>query len=246
MNSLLKAGETLDDLQNNYYIIQKEKSFRFGVDAVLLSDFASKGRISQAVDLGSGSGIIPILIYAKRQVKKIIGIEIDADMAEMAQRSVRYNNLQDKIEIIAMDLKVAHKKLGKGKFDTVVTNPPYLKKGSGIVNKDSKQAIARIEVSCTLRDIINTAHQLLLPNGRFYMVHRTDRLVDIVYTMRNLGIEPKKIRFVHSAYNKRPHLLLIEGLKGGRPELKFMEPLYIYDDKGNYTDEINDIYGRVK
>lgn len=246
MYEILKPGETLDDLQNGYYIIQKEKAFRFGVDAVLLSDFAGIKKTDKVLDMGTGTGIIPILLYAKKHPKHITAIEIQRDMVEMAKRSVIYNKLEDYIDIVLMDLKRAPEILGKGKYSAIITNPPYLKKGSGIINPEIEQAWARFEINCTLSDVINSAYQLLMPKGRFYMIHRTDRLVDIICIMRHKGIEPKKMRFVHSSFDKKPHLILIEGIKGGKPELKFMEPLYIYDDKGNYSEEINAIYGRIE
>lgn len=246
MESLLRPGETLDDLQNGFYIIQKEKAFRFGVDAVLLSDFAAVKNTDNVLEMGTGTGIIPILLYAKKRPKFITAMEIQEEMAEMANRSIIYNNLEKHIEIITMDLKEAPHLLGKGSYSVVVTNPPYMKLGSGIINPLIEQAAARFEVHCTLQDIIDSAYELLFPRGRLYMVHRADRLVDIIYIMRNKGIEPKKIRFVHSSFRKKPHLLLIEGVKGGKSELKFMEPLYIYDDKGDYTEEIERIYGRIK
>lgn len=246
MQNLIRQGETLDDLQNGFYIIQKEKAFRFGVDAVLLSDFAAVKKTDNVLEMGTGTGIIPILLYAKKNPKLITAIEIQEEMAEMANRSIIYNNLEDHIKIINMDLKEAPQLLGKGNFSVVLTNPPYMKLGSGIINPVMEQAAARFEMYCTLQDIIDSAYDLLFPGGRLYMVHRADRLVDIIYMMRNKGIEPKKIRFVYSSFGKKPHLLLIEGIKGGRPELKFMEPLCIYDEKGEYTEEIERIYGRIK
>jgi tRNA1Val (adenine37-N6)-methyltransferase len=246
MEVLIKQGETLDDLQNGYYIIQKEKAFRFGVDAVLLSDFAQIKKSDSVLELGTGTGVISILLYAKKKPKDITAIEISEDMAEMAKRSVEYNKLCDYIKVFKMDLKEAPAFLGKGKYNAVVTNPPYIKADSGIISPDENQASARFEIYCTLKDVIDASFELLVPGGRFSMVHRTDRLVDILYVMRNKGLEPKRIRFIHSSPDKRPHLLLIEGVRGGKPELKFMEPLYIYDDKGNYTKEIYSIYGRME
>lgn len=246
MDNILMPGETLDDLQNGYYIIQKEKAFRFGVDAVLLSDFAAIKKKDIVIELGTGTGIVPILLYAKKKPLSITAVEILEEMAEMASRSVLYNKLEDHIKVFTMDLNKAPDFFGKGSFNAVVTNPPYLKLGSGIINPEEDQAAARFEVNCTLAEVVASAQKLLMPGGRFYMVHRTDRLADIIYTMREMEVEPKRIRFVHSSYNKKPHLLLIEGIKGGKPELKFMAPLYIYDAEGNYTEEINTIYGRVK
>lgn len=246
MNNNIKEDETLDDLQNGYHLIQKKDGFRFGVDAVLLADFANIKSNSKVIDMGTGTGIIPILLYARNKPKSIIGIEIQSDMAEMAERSILYNKLEDSIEIRNMDLKEASSILGKSEFDVVVSNPPYVAQKAGINNPDMKKAVARFELMCTLEDVVQSAKSLLKSGGKFFMVHRSDRLVDIIYTMRNLGMEPKRIRFVHSAYNKKPHLVLIEGVRGGKAELKFMDPLYIYDEKGNYTDEIYRIYGREK
>ncbi|SHI50104.1 tRNA1(Val) (adenine(37)-N6)-methyltransferase [Lutispora thermophila] len=246
MEDLVRSDETLDDLQNGYYIIQKKDGFRFGVDAVLLSDFAALKRTDNVLEMGTGTGIISILLYAKKNPKSIVAVEIQEDMAEMASRSVGYNKLENYITVLNMDLKDAPKKLGKGVFNAVVTNPPYMKLGCGIVNPSEKQAISRFEVNCSLEDVLDSAYEVLMPGGKLFMVHRADRLVDIIFYMRMRKIEPKRIRFVHSAIGKKPHLLLIEGMKGGKPELKFMEPLYIYDDKGEYTQEIHDIYGRIK
>ncbi len=246
MKNYIKEDETLDDLQNGYSLIQKKDGFRFGVDAVLLADFANVKSTSKVIDIGTGTGIIPILLYARNKPKSIVGIEIQSDMAEMAARSILYNKLENAIEIRNMDLKEASSILGKSEFDVVVSNPPYVKQEAGINNPDMKKAIARFELMCTLEDVVQSAKDLLKTGGKLFMVHRSDRLVDIIYTMRDLGMEPKRIRFVHSAYSKRPHLVLIEGVRGGKAELKFMDPLYIYDDKGLYTDEINRIYGREK
>lgn len=246
MEDILKPDETLDDLQNGYYIIQKKEGFRFGVDAVLLSDFAALKKTDNVLEMGTGTGIIPILLHAKKNPRKIIAIEIQEDMAEMANRSIMYNKLEDYISILPMNLKDAPKKLGRGVFNAVVTNPPYMKLGSGIINPSEKQAISRFEVECSLEDVLDSSYEVLMPGGRLFMVHRADRLVDIIFNMRMRKIEPKRIRFVHSSIGKKPHLLLIEGMKGGKPELKFMEPLYIYDENGDYTQEIHNIYGRMK
>jgi len=246
MEELIKADECIDDLQNGYMLIQKNDAFKFGVDAVLLADFAEPKRTDHVLEMGTGTGIIPILLYARKQPASITALEIQADMADMAQRSIKYNKLEDKINVLNMDLKAAAEKLGKARYDCVVTNPPYVKKEAGINNPTETKAIARFEIACTLQDVVGCAKDLLRSGGKLYMVHRADRLVDIIFEMRNQGVEPKRIRFVHSSIGKRPHLVLIEGSRGGRPELKFMDPLYIYDDKGEYTGEIHRIYGRTK
>lgn len=246
MEKLIKEDECLDDLQNGYMLIQKNNTFKFGVDAVLLADFAQVKRSDHVLEMGTGTGIIPILLHAKKQPASITALEIQVDMADMAQRNVKYNKLEDKIRILHMDLKEAPERLGRAIYDCVVTNPPYVKREAGINNPEESKAIARFEITCTLQGVVSTAKELLKTGGKFFMVHRADRLVDIIYEMRNQGVEPKRIRFVHSNAGKRPHLILIEGVRGGRPELKFMDPLYIYDSMGEYTEEIHQIYGRIK
>lgn len=246
MEELLRSGEGLDDLQNGYMLIQKDDGFKFGVDAVLLADFADVKTKDKVVEMGTGTGIIPILLCAKKQAGDVTALEIQEDMAEMAQRSVKYNKLEKRIKVLHMDMKEAPEKLGKALYDCVVTNPPYVKKEGGINNPQETKAIARFEIACTLQEVVETAKTLLRPGGKLFMVHRADRLVDIIYEMRVQGLEPKRLRFVHSSVGKRPHLILIEGTRGGRPELRLMDPLYIYDEKGEYTKEIHDIYGRIK
>lgn len=246
MEELILQDETIDDLQNGYRIIQKRDAFRYGVDAVLLADFADIKHRHTVVDLGTGTGIIPILIYAKKKPAMITAVEIQKEIAEMAERSIRMNGLEGSIKVECMDLKDAPALLGKAKYDCVVTNPPYVKKECGINNPSESKAIARFEIMCSLEDVLTAARELLKPGGKLFMVHRTDRLADIIYEMRNKGIEPKRIRFVHPSTGKRPNLLLIEGARGGNKELKFMDPLYIYDDEGEYTEEIHRIYGRIE
>jgi len=245
MEELIKYDECLDDLQNGYMLIQKSNTFKFGVDAVLLADFADVKKTEHVLEMGTGTGIIDLLLYAKKQPASITALEIQTDMADMARRSIQYNKLEDKISILNIDLKNAPEKFGKASFDAIVTNPPYVKKEAGINNPVESKALARFEIACTLQDVISCSKELLKSGGKLFMVHRADRLVDIIYEMRKQSIEPKRIRFVHSNFGKRPHLILIEGTRGGRPELKFMDPLYIYKDNEEYTEEIHRIYGRI-
>ena len=242
----LLQDEIIDDLQNGYMLIQKQDTFKFGVDAVLLSDFAEVKKRDEVLELGTGTGVIAILLHEKWKPVKITALELQERMAEMAQRSMRLNKLQEHIAVLQMDLKEAPFLLGKSKYDAVVTNPPYVKKQGGIQNPNESKAISRFELACTLEDVTRTARDVLKPGGKLFMVHRADRLVDIIHTMRSYALEPKRIRFVHPSIGKRPHLILIEGARGGKPELKFMDPLYIYDNEGNYTEEIYRIYGRTK
>jgi tRNA1(Val) A37 N6-methylase TrmN6 len=244
MEEFVLENETVDDLQNGYKIIQKSHSFRYGVDAVLLADFADIKHGDSVIDLGTGTGIIPILIYARKKPSEITAVEVQKDIADMAERSIKLNGLEKSIKVMFMDLKDTPKILGKARYDCVVTNPPFVKKECGINNPSETKAIARFEIMCTLEEVLLTSRELLKPGGKLFMVHRTDRLADIIYEMRDKGIEPKRIRFVHPSIGKRPNLLLIEGARGGNKELKFMDPLYIHDNNGEYTEEIHRIYGR--
>lgn len=245
MEKIIREDEAIDDLQNGYKIIQKKDNFRFGVDAVLLSDFADIKTKDRILEIGTGTGIIPILINAKKKPNKIIAVEIQSHMVEMAKRSIELNKLENIIEIINIDMNDCVKAFEKASFDCVVTNPPYVKKNCGINNPLESKAISRFEIKCNLEQVVTTSKQMVKSGGKLFMVHRADRLVDIIYIMREQGIEPKRIRFVHPYAHKRPNLVLIEGARGGKPELKFMNPLYIYDSSGNYTEEINRIYGRI-
>jgi tRNA1Val (adenine37-N6)-methyltransferase len=241
----LLENETVDDLQcKGLKIIQKKDGYRFGIDAVLLSSFADVRKNDKVIDLGTGSGIIPILISAKTGAKSITGLEIQPDMAEMACRSVRMNDLEEKISIVCGDIKKAAEIFGKSSFNCVISNPPYMNKGGGLVNPAEMRAISRHEILCTLEDVISAANKLLPPAGRFAMIHRPERIADIICLMRKYSIEPKSMRFVHPSPYKKPGMVLIRGAKNGNAQLKVLEPLYIYNSEGNYTDEINRIYGR--
>lgn len=238
-------NERIDDLQyKGLRIIQKKDGFCFGIDAVLLANFTDVKKGDQVLDLGTGTGIIPILLAGKTGAKTITGLEIQEEMVEMAERSVKLNNLGDRVKIVHGDLRKAVELFGSSRFNVVTVNPPYMNAGGGLVNPSDKKAISRHEILCTLEDVIRVSSRLLLPGGQFAMVHRPERLVDIMCLMRGYGIEPKYLRFVHPSPYKKANLLLIKGAKGGNPQLKMMEPLYIYDEEGNYTDEINRIYCR--
>ncbi|MBL4934735.1 tRNA1(Val) (adenine(37)-N6)-methyltransferase [Clostridium sp. YIM B02515] len=242
----LKEDETLDDLQlGGIYVIQKKEAFRFGVDAVLLGNFAKVKRGTRVIDLCSGTGIIPFLIAGKTEASYITGVEIQEDMVEMARRSVELNKLQEKMEFINGDLKNLQLLKSIPKADIVTVNPPYKLQNSGIINPNDKNAIARHEICCTLEDVIIACRVLLKDNGRMYMVHRPERLADILCLMRKHKIEPKLIRMVHPSTNKAPNIMLIEGQRDGGAFLKWQPPLYVYNDEGGYSEEINKIYGRI-
>lgn len=239
----IKEDERLDDLQiNGLRLIQKTTGFKFGIDAVLLSDFAKHQKASRALDLCTGTGIIPLLLSAKTTIAQLYGIEIQEDIADMAQRSVQYNHLSERIHITRGDLRA--NTYPKKSFDMVTCNPPYMKHGSALPNRTDTKLIARHEICCTLDDVIHTAASLLRPGGHFFMVHRPSRLVDIFCTMRLYRLEPKRIRFIHPQAEKAANLVLIEGLEGGGTELKLMPPLSVFHADGTYTEEINRIYER--
>lgn len=226
---VLKEGESLEDLQlSGLSIIQKKDGFRFGIDAVLLSNYVKVSRNSRIADLGTGTGIIPMLLSAKSDTYEIVGIEIQEEMAEMAQRSVIYNNLQDRIKIICGNLLDAVDMFGYNSFDAIVTNPPYTKAGSGLLNPDDLKAVSRHELYCTLEQLVCVSAKLLKGFGRFFMIHRPERLVDIFSCMRRYAIEPKSIRLVYPKDTKPANLVLVYGLKNGNPQLTVEEPLILY------------------
>lgn len=238
-------GERVDDLQcGGLLLIQKKTGFRFGIDAVLLADFADVGKGARVIDLGTGTGVIPVLLAGKTRAREICGIEIQHDVAGMAQRTVRLNGLESRVGIICGDLKDAPSLYGPSSFNVVLSNPPYMNRGAGLVNPDDSRAIARHEIKCTLEDVVAAGARLLAPGGQFALVHRPSRLVDIVWLMRKYVVEPKYVRFVHPSPYRKPNLVLIKGCKGGNPELKMMAPLYVYDEEGKYTREIDEIYGK--
>ncbi len=243
METQLKEHERIEDLQfKGLRIIQNKNKFRFGTDAVLLSHFAGIRKGDRVVDLGTGTGIIPILLAGRMAEASIIGVEIQSDMVEMSNRSIKMNRLETRVEIVEADLKDAPEKLGKGSFSLVVSNPPYKKAGSGITNPQDDMAIARHEILCTLEDVLLSASKLLQAGGRFAMVHRPERMMDILMGMRSVHLEPKRIRMVHSLIHKAPSLVLIEAVSHGKPFLTLMPPLIMYDENNQYTDQLKEIY----
>lgn len=244
MEISLKENERIDDLElQGLKIIQNENGFCFGMDSVLLSDFAKEIKPeSKIIDLGTGTGILPILLSAKTKNTKIIGVEIQKEVAQMAQRSVRLNNLQDRIEIIAEDIKNLKNQYETNCFDAVVTNPPYKKIGTGKTNEEMAKIISRHEITANLEDFIEIARYLLKEQGCFYLVHRPDRLVDIISLLRKYQLEPKELKIVQANRKKAPNLVLIKAVKNAKPFLKIDVPLSIYEESGTYTKETLEIY----
>ena len=246
MNIKLKENERIDDLEfKNLKIIQNKEGFCFGIDSILLADFAKnikKG--ANVLDLGTGTGIISILLCGKTDLNSITGVEIQNEVAEMANRSSKLNKLEKKFKVLNDNILNLKNIYDNQSFDVIVTNPPYKKKNTGIINENEKKIISRHEITATLEDFIKVSSDLLKDKGEIYMVHRPDRLVDILSLMRNNKIEPKILRMVYSNKNMEPKLLLIKGIKNAKPFLKIEKNLYIYDGNGNYTEEIMKIYNK--
>lgn len=241
---LLKEGERLDDLhRNGYQIIQNENLFCFGMDAVLLSGFARVKAGGRALDLGTGTGIIPILMSAKTPGEHFTGLEISAVSSDMARRSVAWNGLEQKIEIVQGDIKEAGALFAPASFDTVTSNPPYMIGQHGLVNPDQEKAAARHEILCTLEDVVSAAAHLVKPGGHFYMVHRPFRLAEIICTLSRYRMEPKRMRLVYPYLDKEPNMVLIEAVRGGRSRMTAEKPLVVYEAPGRYTPEILELYG---
>ncbi|MCI6533692.1 MAG: tRNA1(Val) (adenine(37)-N6)-methyltransferase [Lachnospiraceae bacterium] len=245
MMNNLKPEERLDDLQiKGYEIIQSPGRFCFGMDAVLLSSYAKVRKRELALDLGTGTGILPILLEAKNEGEHYTGLEIQEESADMARRSVSHNGLEDKIDIVTGDIKEASGIFGAASFHVITTNPPYMIGEHGLKNENEALYIARHEALCTLDDILRESARLLKPKGRFYMVHRPFRLPEILAKMSAYGIEPKRLRLVYPHIDKEPNMVLLEGLRGGRPRMQVEPPLIVYRKDGEYTEELLEIYRR--
>lgn len=249
----LKESEVIDDLEiNGFKIIQDKSGFCFGIDSVLLSNFAKEMKAgTECVDLGTGTGILSILLCAKTKLLRIIGIEIQEEVADMARRTSILNHLEEQFQVLNIDIKNIiskenkyHNILKRNSFDYVITNPPYKKLNTGKVNENEKRLISRHEITANLEDFIRTANYLLKDKGSLYMVHRPERLVDIISALRNERLEPKEMTFVYPQEDKEPNLVLIKAIKNARPFLKINKPLVVYDKNGNYTQEVLKIYGK--
>lgn len=239
----IRPQERVDDLhRDGYLLIQDPKRFCFGVDAVILCGFARVRKGETVLDLGTGTGVIPILLAAKTAGAHFTGLEIQTESAEMAQRSVLLNELEGRVAIRTGDIKEAAGLFGSGVFDVVTANPPYMNEGGGLVNPAEAKAIARHEILCTLEDVVAAAARTLRVGGRFYMIHRPHRLTDILVLLRQYRLEPKRIRFVQPYAEKAPTMVLVEAGKGSKPMVKIDPPLVIYREAGVYTEEIKEIY----
>lgn len=244
----LKENERIDDLEfKGLKIIQDSTGFCFGIDSVLLSDYAKNIKEdAKIVDIGTGTGILGILLCGKTINTKIIGIEIQEEVADMARRSIELNCLQDRFCIKNINIKDVFKEIEPNTINAIVTNPPYMRANTGAKNLEKKKLISRCEVECDLEDIVKISYKLLKSKGEFYMVHRAERIVDILYLLRKYKLEPKNMRFVQSRIGKEPNLVLIKSIKDAGKNLKIDKPLIIYEENGEYTEEILNIYNKGK
>lgn len=239
----LYPEERLDDLQRNgYKIIQNPNKFCFGMDAVLLSYFADIKKGSRVLDLGTGTGILPILLAAKTNAQSFEGLEIQEESADMARRSVAYNNLQERIHITTGNIAEASSIFGCSSFDAVITNPPYMNDKHGLKNPDLPKAIARHEILCNLEDVIRESSKVLKSKKSLFMVHRPFRLVEIFGTLTKYHLEPKRMRLIYPYIHKEPNMVLIEAVKDGNPMIKIEPPVIVYENTGAYTKEILEMY----
>lgn len=240
----LKDKERLDELhRNGYRIIQNPEKFCFGMDAVLLSGFAHAKKGDKVLDMGTGTGVIPILMEAKTEAMHLTGLEIQEESADMARRSVLLNGLTDKIDIVTGDIKEAGNIFKSASFDVITCNPPYMIGNHGLVNPEAPKAIARHEILCTLEDVISQTSKLLKPGGKFFLVHRPFRLAEIMITLAKYKLEPKRMQLVYPYVDKEPNMVLLQAVKGGKSRMTLEKPLIVYKEPGVYMSEIYDIYG---
>lgn len=243
MTVMLHPNERLDDLQNGYEIIQNPAYFCYGIDAVLLAWFAKAKPEERVLDMGTGPGVIPLLLKARGKGRHITGLEIQEQVAEMANRSIQYNHAEEDITIVNGDIKEASAIFGKASFHVVTCNPPYMTEHHGLVNPEEPKAIARHELLCSLEDVVREASSVLAPSGRLYMIHRPFRLAELMKVMMEHKLEPKRMQLVYPYVDREPTMVLIEAVKGGNPRIKIEKPLIVYDAPGKYTKTIEEIYG---
>ncbi|PHV69403.1 SAM-dependent methyltransferase [Sporanaerobium hydrogeniformans] len=246
--TLVRSNERVDDLERNgYLLIQNPEVFCFGIDAILLAHFAKISSDKQKVlDIGTGTGIIPIVMHANYQKGNYTGIDIQEEMVEMANRSVKLNGIEGSVRMLHVDIRNYKDYFKSCEFDIITTNPPYMKGDIGLKNEHPSKNLARHEIACTLEDIINASSDMLKYSGKLCMIHRPLRLVEILMTMKKYNLEPKRLRFIHPKKNREPNMVLIEAVKNAKPEMRVQPPLIVYNEDGSYTDEIYEIYGKEK
>ncbi len=243
-SDLIRPHERLDDLQNGYFIIQDPDKFCFGMDAVLLSHFTRVKKGERVLDLGTGTGVIPLLLRAKTEGEHFTGLEIQGDCARMAARSVRYNHLESDIDMVEGDMKEAADIFGAASFHVVTCNPPYMIASHGYAGPSPSRSIARHEICVTLEEVVKAAASVLKDRGRFYMVHRPFRLAEIMNVLVKYHLEPKRMQLVYPTLDREPNMVLLECLKGGNSRIRVEKPLIVYESPGVYSRDILEAYGR--
>lgn len=226
-------------------LYQKKRGYRFSVDAVLLGCFAARKAVARVADLGTGSGVLPVILSKCGAVEKITGIELQKDLASLAKKNISHNGCSEKVDVLCTDIKKIKEVLSPETFDTVVTNPPFYRIGSGKVNPENENAIARHELKATLHDFLTGAAFLLKQGGRFFAVYRPSRITDLVHEMRECRIEPKVFQFVHPSANDPANIVLVEGIKGAGTEAKIVPPLILYQEDGKYTEQANAVFAGI-
>ncbi len=239
----------LDDLQNGYHIWQDPDLFCFGVDAVLLAHYPALKKNDRILDMGCGFAPIPFILCAEARKAgiqpDITGLEIQTYVADIARKSVAENHAEQDVRIVNGDIKEAAELFGAASFSLITCNPPYMPAKNGIIGSSEAKAVARTELKCTLDDVCRTASKLLIPQGRFAMIHRPSRIPEIIETLRNYRMEPKRMRLIYPYADAEASMVLIEAVRGGRPYMTVESPLIIYESNREYTKELLRIYGRI-
>lgn len=237
-----KPDETYDSIRD-IKLFQSKTGYRFSVDALLLENFISAKRLGRGIELGTGAGVISILLAKRNKDTKIVAVEIQDSLAQRAKRNVELNELSERIEVLREDISKLRKIFPANKFDFAFSNPPFRKTKTGLLSIDEERAVARHEIKITLPEIIETASYLLKNGGRFYLIYHPFRLVELIELLHKVNLEPKKMRFVHSRIVEEAKMVLLEAVKGSGQWLKIEPPLYIYEKGNEYTAEMKRIYG---
>jgi tRNA1Val (adenine37-N6)-methyltransferase len=238
--------ETLDEiLDGRLRVFQKKNGYRFSLDAILLADFISLPKKTQAIDIGTGSGITPLILALVYPHSRWIGLEIQEDLRALAQKSVTINNLDERVRIVQGDARRYKKLFAAHSFDVVTFNPPYRKINSGRINPGEEKAIARHEIKGSLKDFLQAANYLLRPTGKVFTIYPAKRLAELIYLMRDNLLEPKRMKLVFSSAESDAEFVLVEGRAEGREELRIEPPLYIYDKNRNYTSQMKAIFSEL-
>lgn len=242
-NNLRREGETIDDLLGGRLrILQKERGYRFSIDSLLLAHFVRLKTGGSVVDLGTGSGVILLILSHRFKCGKMVGIEIQKELADMVRRSIKMNGLEDEIEVLPADIREVKSLFDPQSFDVVLFNPPYRRLNSGRINPDEEKAVARHEIKGSVGDFLLSARYIVKESGYVYVIYPAVRMAELLFRMRDCGIEPKRLRMVHSSRSSDGEFLLVEGKKGGGEELKVLPPLFIYEGDGGYTEEMESIF----